>query len=198
MRSRSPRRGDELPTGALGDQAAPVDDADPIADPFGLLHVVRRVEHGHARAPEGLDVLEDGVAALGVDADRRLVEDEEHRMVEQAGGDVEPALHAARVGVDAVVPAVDEIGELERLVDALPEQSPPEPVEPAEEGEVLPRREVRVEGDVLGHVADRVLAARSWASSRPSSTAAPRSGWRRPQTSLMVVVLPAPFGPRRP
>ena len=53
-------------------------------------------------APERGDRLEDRVAALGVDAHRRLVEEQQARPVEQADADVEPALHAAAEGRDAV------------------------------------------------------------------------------------------------
>src|SRR5664279_1354507 len=80
---------DELATGPLGDQGTAVDDADPVAEPLGLLHVVGGVEHREPCCPQGLDALQDGVPALRVDADRRLVQDQEARAVQQAGADVE-------------------------------------------------------------------------------------------------------------
>ena len=41
--------GHQLPSRPLGDDPALVDDADPIAQALGLLHVVGRVQDAHAR-----------------------------------------------------------------------------------------------------------------------------------------------------
>ncbi len=119
-----------------------------------LLHVVRRVEHRDAEPPDGL---EDGVAALRVDADGGLVEDEQLGPVQQTGRHVGPPLHAARIGPDAVLPAVGQSDQLERVTDAALQFLAAQPVELSEEGQVLHRREVRVEGQVLRHVAHRRL-----------------------------------------
>ena len=71
----------EFTPGPLSLDAAVVDDADPVAQALGFLHVVGRVENGHTFAAQLLDTFEDGVAALRIDADRRLVEDEQTRLV---------------------------------------------------------------------------------------------------------------------
>ena len=55
------------------------------------------------------------------------------------------------------LPAVGQTDELERLADAGLELLARQPVELAEEGQVLHRGEVGVEGQVLGDVADRRL-----------------------------------------
>src|SRR5690606_40349743 len=109
--------GEELAPGALGDQAAVVDDAEAVAEPLGLLHVVGGVEDRHALPGQGLDALEDGVAALGVDADGGLVEHEQAGPVEQAGRDVGPPLHATRVLPHPVAGPVGEADDLEHLGD---------------------------------------------------------------------------------
>src|SRR5438270_10583740 len=88
-------QGDELGAGPLGDELALVEDADAVAETLRFLHVVGRVEHGQALGAERLDALEDGVAALRIDSDGRLVEHEQPGPVEQAGGDVQTPLHAA-------------------------------------------------------------------------------------------------------
>lgn len=49
---------------------------------------------------------------------------------------------------------VGQPDDLERAVDPFVEPAAPESVEPAEESQVLPPREVGVEGHLLGHVAD--------------------------------------------
>ena len=157
MRSPWPSLVDQLAARALGHEAAGVDDADAVAEPLGLLHVVGGVEDGEALAAQGLDALEDGVAALRVDADGRLVEHEELRPVQQADGDVGPALHAAGVGLDPVVGPVGQAHHLEDLVEAVGEDLALQPLEAAEEPQVVAGGEVLVEGEVLGHEADRGL-----------------------------------------
>src|SRR5512146_1435240 len=86
---------DQLVPAAFGDELAVVDDADPVAQPFGLFHVVRGVQHGHAGARQPLHALQDRVPALRVDADRRLVQDQQPRLVQQADADVEAPFHPA-------------------------------------------------------------------------------------------------------
>ena len=134
-----------------------VDDPDTVADALGLLHVVRRVHHGKAFAPEGLHPFQDGVAALGIDADGRLVQHEQLRVVEQSGRDVHAPFHAAGERVEAVVAPVGQLGQLEGLVDPGCHGTAPELVQPGKELEILPGGEVGVEGHILGHVADERL-----------------------------------------
>ena len=113
---------DELAPGALGLDLSLVDDADAVAEALGLLHVVRRVEHGHPLAREELDALEDRVARLRVHAHGGLVEDEQLGTVEQPDGDVQPSLHAAGVRARQRPGAVGEADELEYLVHAAAER----------------------------------------------------------------------------
>ena len=83
---------------ALGDDAAAVDDHEPRGEPVGLLEVVRRQQDRHLLlAGQPLDLAPQLGARLGVEARRRLVEEEHRRSVDEAERDVEPALHAAGV-----------------------------------------------------------------------------------------------------
>ena len=141
----------------LGEDVPAVDDADAVAEPLRLLHVVRRVEDGHAPAAKIVHGLQDGVAALRVDTHGRLVKHEQLGLVKQADADVEAPLHAAGVGVGAVVRPFRQAGEVQDGADALLEHPPGEPLQSAEEAQVLACREVRVDGQVLGHVADERL-----------------------------------------
>lgn len=147
----------ELGAGPLGDDLAVVDDADPVAEALGFLHVVGRVEHGHALGAEVFDAFEDRVSALWVYAHRRLVQYEELRAVQQADTDVEPALHATGELAGTIAGPVGKLDDCENLVDPPGEIRSGQPVESAEEREVLPRREVRVDGEVLRNVADGSL-----------------------------------------
>ena len=68
----------ELAARALGEQAAGVEDADAVAEPLGLLHVVGGVEHAGACRRLGAHLVEQVGPGLWVDADRRLVEQPQH------------------------------------------------------------------------------------------------------------------------
>ena len=61
---------------ALGDQPAVGDVVDAVAA-LGLVHVVGRDEHGHAALGQPVDLVPELAPRLGVDARRRLVEEEE-------------------------------------------------------------------------------------------------------------------------
>src|SRR5690625_2859131 len=140
---------DELLAAALGLDPAGVDDADAVAEPLGLLHVGGGVEHRHALNGQRLDRLADGVARLRVDADGALDEAEQLGAVDQLDADVETALHPAGELLGRVLGAVGQPDELEDLGGALPQLGAPQPVQPAEEQQVLPGAELGVDGQVL-------------------------------------------------
>ena len=52
-----------------------------------------------------------------VDADRRLVEEDDRRVVQQPARDVQPLPHAARVALDPLLLAAGQADQLEQLVD---------------------------------------------------------------------------------
>ena len=185
---------------ALGDDPAVGDHGDPVAQRVGLEHVVRGQQHRLAGAGEPAIVRAQLARAHRVDADRRLVEEDHRRVVEQAAGDVQPLAHAARVALDALVLAARQADQLEQLVD-------PPPL-------VAGRRRRRARRSSAGCRARRAArTGRCRRRTRSRSGGAPRG--RRSTTSipstrvplvgrssvisiLIVVVLPAPFGPSRP
>ena len=95
-------------------------------------------------------------AALDVEAGGRLVEEEDARAVQQGEGEVEPALHPARVAADLAVGRVGEPDALDQLVAALGPVRLRHPVERALEAHVLAGGQVRIERGLLKRGADRV------------------------------------------
>ncbi len=134
-----------------------VDDGYPLAQPFGLFHVVGGVEDGHPFPVERLDALEDRIAALGVHSDGGLVQEKDIRLVQQAGGQVDPPLHPPRIAVQGLVGAVRKLHYFQYPADVLLECFSAQAVELAEEDQVIPGRERRVESQLLGHEAQAGL-----------------------------------------
>ena len=104
---------------ALGDDAAVVDDPDAVGEDVGLLEVLRGQEDGHALVlREPAHLLPERGAALDVEAGRRLVEEEDARVVHEREREVEPALHPARVALHLAVGRLGQADALEQLVGA--------------------------------------------------------------------------------
>ena len=134
-----------------------VDDADPIAQALRLLHVVGGVEHPDARRAQLLHAREDRVTALRIDADRRLVEDQQGRPVKEPDADVEAPLHTTGELTGSVVGRIEQPDGLQDLRRPRRETTPAEAVQTAEESKVLRRGEIGIDGQILWHVADRSL-----------------------------------------
>src|SRR6185503_16861648 len=139
----------------LRDDPPARDDGDAVAERVRLEHVVRRQEHGLARLLQAEDRLPELTRADGVDADRRLVEEDHRRVVQEPAGDVQPLAHAARVALDPLLLAALEPDELEQLLDPRPLAARLDAVELREVAQVVERREALVEAPVAAeHVAD--------------------------------------------
>src|SRR3989440_6875719 len=111
---------DELTRRAFGDDLPARDDEESVAEPLGLLHVVRRDEDGEARQSSKLfEALPDFLPDVWVEARGRLVEDEQARLVQKCARDHEPALHAAGQLDDARAGALLESDEAQEFVRAF-------------------------------------------------------------------------------
>src|SRR5215217_9359706 len=140
--------------GVEGDDAALVDDGDAVAV-LGLVHVVGGDEHGDLLAAvQLLQVVPDGGAGLGVQADGRLVQEQHPRRVQQAPGDLQPPPHAAGEGLDQVAAAFPEVDHGQHLLAAVGGGGPVDAVQLAVEAQVLLGRQVGVEGRLLEDQAD--------------------------------------------
>ena len=93
--------------------------------------------------------------AARIEPGRRLVEEQQPRPPDQRAAEVEPAAHAARVGLDDAVGGVGEIELLEQLVGrGACASARRQLVEPAEHPQVLAPGQVLVDGRVLAGQAD--------------------------------------------
>ena len=144
----------ELVGGALGDHRAVVDDRDPVGEPVRLVEVLGRQQDGRPRGDAILDHLPERDPAARVEAGRRLVEEDHRRAGDERPREVEPAPHAAGVGLDEPARGVGEAEALEQLGRPLARLGAGEVVELAEEHEVLLAGEVLVDRRVLPREAD--------------------------------------------
>ena len=87
----------ELVGRAAHDDHAAVDDREPVAEPVGLLEVVRRQEQRDALALQPPQLVPERRARGRVDARRGLVEEQQARPVHEPAGEVDAPAHAARV-----------------------------------------------------------------------------------------------------
>ena len=85
----------ELVEGAVHDDPALVEDRDPVGELFGLVEILRRQQHRVPLRGEFLDRLPHLDAGLGIEPVRRLIEEDDRRISDQAHGDVEATAHAA-------------------------------------------------------------------------------------------------------
>ena len=108
------------------DQLALVDHAHAIGHLLGLLDVVRGQDDGHALVAELAHQRPHVAAELDVDAGRRLVEEQDVRLVRQRLGDHHAPLHAARERLDAVVALLPERQRLEHALDVARVRGAPE------------------------------------------------------------------------
>ena len=114
-----PRPPEQLVDGPLPHQLSRADDADAVADLLDLGHQVAREEDGAAALAEAPDELAHLGHAGRVEAVRRLVEDQQVRVLDQRGRDAEPLLHPLRVRAEAVACPLAEADLVERGRDPL-------------------------------------------------------------------------------
>ena len=87
----------ELVGGALGDDAAVVEDGDPVGELVGLVEVLGGQEDGDAAGGEVANVVPHLVAAARVEPGRGLVEEDHPGRADQRHRQVEAAAHPAGV-----------------------------------------------------------------------------------------------------
>ena len=133
-----------------------VHERDPLAQAVGLVHVVGREQDGHAALLAQLgDEVPHGAAGDRVEADRRLVEDQQPRAVDERLRELQPPDHAARVRRDHAVGVLEHPGRLERPVDPPGPLGPRDVEEAREQHRVLAPGERALGRELLGDVADQ-------------------------------------------
>jgi len=153
----------ELVGRPLGDHPAVVDHRDPVGQLVGLVQVLGGQQHRGPAGDEPPDALPDLVAAARVQPGGGLVKEQHRRGQDEAGGQVEPPPHPARVLLDRLAAGVAEPEPLQQLVGAAAGGAGAQVVEAAEQDQVLPAAEDLVDGRVLAEQPDAVADLRGLA-----------------------------------
>src|SRR5262245_49331433 len=134
---------------ALGEDALALDERDGVAQLFRFPHVVGREDDGGAPlAPQLGDLRADADRHVGIEPERRLVEEEHLGLVEQGLGEGQPLLQPRRqlVVLGALVGL--ELAALDQLPDPTPERGARQPIEAAVEAQHLGGPQAPHEGGV--------------------------------------------------
>ena len=101
-----------------------VHDHQPVAQLLGLVHVVRGEAERHAPSLEPVQPVPEQVAGLRVQAGRRLVQEQQVRLVDQRPGDHQAPLHPARERLDTILGPLGQLHEIEQLDRPAPRLLP--------------------------------------------------------------------------
>ena len=191
---------DELGRRAGRDRAAVGHDQHRVGKPLGLLDVVGGHQDRRALGAKRVDQRPELLPDLGVEPDRRLVEEHEPRPMHERAGDQQPPAHPAGELVDPRVPPVDEVRHLQRALDRLAPVGAADPVEVREDEQVLLDGQRHVEVVELRH--DAALGAGGLRLARAGESRAPRARPRprstAPSAAASSSTCPRRSGPSRP
>ena len=189
-----------MPQGALAevldgvdvDETAAADDRHAVG---GVLHLVERVRGEEDRAPVGRGLAQER-AYLGlekrVEPGARLVEDDQLRAVHERLNEADLLAVALREVADGPVEL-----EAEPLAELGSEAIVGAAAKPRERVELLAAVIRSFSRRSPGRYPMRRRASTPWRrESSPSTAALPAVAWIRSSRSRIVVLLPAPFGPR--
>src|SRR5450759_3927706 len=129
-----------------------MDDHQVVAQPLDQLELVAREEHRHARFGASPQPRTHRVDSDRVQAAERLVQDQQHGLVQQGRGHLDALLVAEREGVQDIRHPVAELKRLEQLDRSGPRQHGRQTVDAAEEYQLVQHAHLRVEAALLGHV----------------------------------------------
>jgi hypothetical protein len=136
-----------------------VEDRDPVGELFGLVQILRREQHRRAVLGEFLDGLPYLDTRLGIKPSRRLVEEDDLRILDQAHRNVEAAAHATRIRRH--LPR-GHVGQREALEQVIRDRARVLKVpQLGDQHQVLPPAEDLVDGRELSSEADRIPYVRS-------------------------------------
>src|SRR6266849_6961837 len=141
----------------VGNHLSVIDDHDAVAETLGLFHIVRSVDEGFAALLQGLEIFKDGIAALRIDTDGRLIEQKNLRIVKQSRRQIQTPLHASAERFHFVTGAIRESDQIQDVVDCLLCLRAGERVKRRKKNQIVAGGELVIKGHVLRDEADLQL-----------------------------------------
>jgi len=152
----SAETGRQLFLGVLGHDPAVVDDDHALGDRRGFGQDVGAQDDG-TRARQVADQLPDFDDLFRVEPDRRLVQDEDRRVVDEGLGQPDPLLEAAGEVGDQPAPRLAQRHPLQDLVEGHRQAFRLDVLDPPDEGQVLGDRHLGVERQDFRQIADQAF-----------------------------------------
>src|SRR6202140_4700059 len=143
--------------GVIGNHLPVIDDHNAVAEALGLFHIVGGVDKGFAALLQGLEIFKDGIAALRIDADRRLIEQKNLRIVKQSRRQIQTPLHASAERFHFVTGAIQESDEMQDVVDCLLGLRTGERIKGRKKSQIIASGKLVIERHVLRHKSDLSL-----------------------------------------
>src|SRR6185437_1033579 len=136
---------------------AAVEQCDSVANRLYLIEEMRGEQHRDAIGFEAADHVEEFEGRLRVEAGGRLVEDRDLGALHDHFGKSQAALHAMRVGADAIVADLGEAHAPQTIAESILDLLARNAGKLRGVAEILPRREIVVETNRIRQVADMAL-----------------------------------------
>ena len=136
--------------GAFGHDCPVVNDDEPVAQLFGLIHVVGGQHQSGAGLLQPEQPVPEHMPCLRIQPGGGLIQQQNVRFVDQCAGNRQPALHAPGKVLHPGAGSVAELSELQQLIGLGPEEAAGQSEVAAVHNDVLPDRELLVQVVLLG------------------------------------------------
>src|SRR5262249_39383731 len=148
------RGGAQLGQGSGADQPAAVQQTEAVTQPLGLVEPVRGQDDRLALPPQVSDELGDDLAAQHVQAQGRLVQQQDRRLVDEGAGQVDPLPLPGTQGGAAAAKQFGQAQQAGQAVQLHARSVRIDPVQVGEEQQDLADGQVLVEAGAGGNEAD--------------------------------------------
>src|SRR5664280_3225692 len=178
------------------DKPAVIDDRDLFAEVLNLVELMAGEEHAPTRTGLFHEHLADGVDPRWVQSGQGLIQNEQFRSVHQRGGKLHPLLVPMGEGIHLAVRSVCDAEPLQPCSCRYRCVGHAHPVQSAEVSSCSPTSMAGYRPCSSGMYPKRRRSF--WPTGAPFHLTVPESSSVTLKTARTVVVLPAPFGPRKP
>ena len=144
----------QLVGGAQGQMPAMIHDENAVADLLDLLHVMARVNHRRAFVVKTLNALQNRIAALRIDGDGRLIEENQIRLMRHTACDVQSTKQTSRQFRRTEPAVIAQAHKIQRILNQRMTACPVRHIQRAEIIDILLNRQFIEHSHILRYDAD--------------------------------------------